>query len=87
MRISSSGANRELRFLRARLGRVIRDVRRKIQGDAALEERFGPLLALAVGSGSRPSASAGPRSTPCMRRRWSASARVRPIHRMSSAAR
>jgi IS5 family transposase len=41
-------ANRELRFLRARLGRVIRDVRRKIQGDGALEDRFGPLLALAV---------------------------------------
>jgi IS5 family transposase len=41
-------ANRELRFLRARLGRVIRDVRRKIQGDAALQDRFGPLLALAV---------------------------------------
>ena len=40
-------AHRELRFLRARLGRVIRDVRRKIEGDAALEERFGPLLSLA----------------------------------------
>ena len=33
--------NRELRFLRARLGPVIRDVRRKTHGDAALEERFG----------------------------------------------
>jgi transposase, IS5 family len=41
-------ANRELRFLRARLGRVIRDVRRKIKGNAALEERFEPLLALAA---------------------------------------
>jgi transposase, IS5 family len=41
-------ARRELRFLRARLGRVIRDIRRKIEGDAVLEERFGPLLALAV---------------------------------------
>ena len=40
-------AHRELRFLRARLGRVIRDVRRKIHGDAALEERFDPLLSLA----------------------------------------
>jgi len=41
-------ARRELRFLRARLGRVIRDIRRKIEGDAAHEERFGPLLALAI---------------------------------------
>jgi IS5 family transposase len=41
-------ANRELRFLRARLGRVIRDVRRKIKGNAALEERFEPLLSLAI---------------------------------------
>ena len=40
-------ARRELKFLRTRLGRVIRDIRRKIAGDAALEERFGGLLALA----------------------------------------
>jgi len=40
-------ARRELRFLRTRLGRVIRDIRRKIAGNAALEERFGTLLALA----------------------------------------
>jgi IS5 family transposase len=40
-------ARRELKFLRTRLGRVIRDIRRKIAGDAVLEERFGMLLALA----------------------------------------
>ena len=40
-------ARRELKFLRIRLGRVIRDIRRKIEGNEALEERFGPLLALA----------------------------------------
>jgi len=40
-------ARRELKFLRTRLGRVIRDIRRKIDGDPALEARFGPLLALA----------------------------------------
>lgn len=39
---------RELRFLRARLGRVIRDIRRKIAGDAVLEARLGPLLDLAL---------------------------------------
>ncbi len=41
-------ARRELKFLRTRLGRVIRDIRRKIEGQAALETRFADLLALAV---------------------------------------
>lgn len=41
-------ARRELKFLRTRLGRVIRDIRHKIEGDPALEERFGPLLDLAL---------------------------------------
>ena len=31
---------RELRLLRSRLGRIIRDIRRKIEGQAALEEAF-----------------------------------------------
>jgi IS5 family transposase len=37
-------ARRELKCLRTRLGRVIRDIRRKIEGDAALE---GPLWPVA----------------------------------------
>ena len=41
-------ARRELKFLRVRLGRVIRDIRRKIAGNELLEERFADLLALAV---------------------------------------
>src|SRR6202171_4555011 len=41
-------ARRQLKFLRTRLGRVIRDIRRKIEGDSALEDRFGPLLDLAL---------------------------------------
>ena len=41
-------ARRALKFLRTRLGRVIRDIRRKIDGDATLETRFGSLLDLAV---------------------------------------
>jgi transposase, IS5 family len=41
-------ARRALKFLRTRLGRVIRDIRRKIAGDAALKARFGPLLDLAL---------------------------------------
>ena len=40
-------ARRELKFLRTRLGRVVRDIRRKIADDAALRERFADLLALA----------------------------------------
>ena len=41
-------ARRALKFLRTRLGRVIRDIRRKIAGNAVLEDRFGPLLDLAL---------------------------------------
>ena len=40
-------ASRALKFLRIRLGRVIRDIRRKIAGDERLKERFATLLALA----------------------------------------
>jgi transposase, IS5 family len=39
---------RALKFLRTRLGRVIRDIRRKIDGDAVRQARFGSLLDLAV---------------------------------------
>ena len=41
-------ARRALKFLRTRLGRVIRDIGRKIAGNAMLKERFADLLALAV---------------------------------------
>jgi IS5 family transposase len=41
-------ARRELKFLRTRLGRVIRDIRRKIAEKPMLQERFADLLALAV---------------------------------------
>src|SRR5260370_6833533 len=41
-------ARRQLKFLRTRLGRVIRDIRRKIAGDDALKARFAPLLDLAL---------------------------------------
>jgi len=47
MRTSSSGLG-ALKFLRVRLGRVIRDIRRKIAGNETLKERFAGLLALAV---------------------------------------
>jgi len=41
-------AGRSLKFLRTRLGRVIRDINRKIDGDAALQARFAYLLDLAI---------------------------------------
>jgi len=36
--------NKEIKFLRTRLGRVIRDIRRKIDGDADLQEVFAAAL-------------------------------------------
>jgi transposase, IS5 family len=41
-------ANRELRFLRKRLGRLIRDIGRKVAGNDRLTEHFAPLRSLAV---------------------------------------
>ena len=41
-------ARRQLKFLRTRLGRVIRNIRRKIDGDDALQSRFSTLLDLAI---------------------------------------
>ena len=43
-------ANRELRFLRKRLGRLIRDIGRKVAGDDRLTEHFAPLRSLALTS-------------------------------------
>jgi len=40
-------ANRELKFLRTRLGRLVRDIRRKTAEDPALAELFAPLLSKA----------------------------------------
>jgi IS5 family transposase len=41
-------AGRALKFLRTRLGRVIRDINRKIDGNDELKARFAPLLDLAI---------------------------------------
>lgn len=40
-------ARRALKFLRTRLGRIIRDIRRKVEGNVVLEDRFAALLDLA----------------------------------------
>jgi hypothetical protein len=66
------------RILKSRLGRIIRDIRRKIEGQPALEEA----LALPLGRGhTDPLATAAPARLqalflPC-RPRWSASARAK----------
>jgi IS5 family transposase len=51
----------ELKFLRTRLGRIIRDVRRKIAGSTALEDRFGPPLDLALRVRHQEQRQRGPR--------------------------
>ena len=71
-------ANRTLKKLRIYLGRVIRDIGRKIEGDSGLEAAFAQLLMLARRCASNSSASAGPRSIPCTRRKSNASAKARP---------
>ena len=70
-------ANRSLRRLKTYLGRVIRDIGRRIDGDPELEEIFARPLSL-----SR--RVLDPRSIPCTRRKWSASARARRIGHTSS---
>ena len=81
-------ANRALKKLRTYLGRVIRDIARKIEGDGWLKEViFGRILSLARRCAISSSASADPRSTRCTRRRWSASARASRTGLTSSASR
>ena len=69
------------------LGRVIRDIGRKIAGEAGLEAVFARPLSLAAACASSASASAAARSTPCTRPRSNASARARRTRPTSSASR
>jgi IS5 family transposase len=80
-------ARRELKFLRTRLGRIIRDIRRKIAGNPALEIALARCSISRCVCAIRSSASAGRRSIRCMRPRSNASAKARPANPMSSAAR
>jgi hypothetical protein len=77
---------KQIRLLRSRLGRIIRDIRRKIDGDTNLEAAFEVGLAPAR-SARKSSASAATSSIPSMPRRPSASARARPRPLTSSASR
>ena len=79
---------RQLRILRSRLGRIIRDIRRKIAGQPALEEAFALAAWRAPRRSARSSsASAAGSFIPSMPRRSSASARARPARPTSSASR
>ena len=80
-------ARRQLKFLRTRLGRIIRDVRRKIEADAARQDRFGPLLDLALRIRHQEQRQRGPKVYSWHAPRWSASAAARHGRRTSSAAR
>lgn len=69
-------ANRALKTLRTYLGRVTRDIDRKIAGDNGLKAIFAHPLQLARRVREQRQRSAGPRSTVCMRWKWNASAKA-----------
>src|ERR1700722_821268 len=78
---------RQLRILRSRLGRIIRDIRRKIEGQPALEQAFALPLGRATQIRSQQQRQRGGSFIPSMPRRWSASAKARPPRLTSSASR
>jgi len=80
-------AKRMLKKLRTYLGRVIRDITRKIEGDSGHEAAFAQLLLLARRVHEQQQGQRGQRSIPCTRRKSNASARARPIGPTSSASR
>src|SRR2546430_7997844 len=54
-------ARRQLKFLHTRLRRIIPDIRRKIEGNTAHEDRYGPLLGLASRIRSQEQRPRGPK--------------------------
>jgi hypothetical protein len=65
---------------------VIRDIRRKIEGDTRLEDRFGPLLDLVHRVRHQEQRQRGPKVSRCTHPRWSASAKARLARLTSSRA-
>mgnify|MGYP003694140825 CR=1 FL=1 len=80
-------ANRALRTLKTYLGRIIRDISRKIEGEAGLDAKFAWLLSLARRVRGSSAGSAVPSYTACTRPRWSASARASRTSLTSSVSR
>ena len=78
--------HRQVRFLRTRLGRLIRGIRRKIAGHEPVEAAFeGPLSRGPPRSARSASVSVAGSSIPSTPRRSNASARARPARPGSSA--
>ena len=77
-------ANRSLRKLRTYLGRIIRDIGRKIDGDELFRPPSPVHCRWPARCATRSSISADTKSIPCTRRKWSASARARPTSLTSS---
>src|SRR5471032_429760 len=80
-------ANRALRTLKTYLGRVIRDITRKIDGDDGLEGSLAHLLSLGRRSEEQERGQRGPKVYSLHAPKWNASARVRPTSLTSSASR
>ena len=78
-------AGKALRKLRTYLGRVIRDIRRKIAGEEDLREAFVGRFSSPNACWRRTTASAAASSIRCTRPRWNASARARRTSPTSSA--
>ena len=78
---------REVKFLRTRLGRVIRDIDRTTAGDASLEGALRNELALARAYATSSGFRSGRRSTRCTAPRWNASAKASRTNLMSLTAR
>jgi hypothetical protein len=78
-------ANRSLRKLKTYLGRVIRDIGRRIDGDPELEEIFAQPLSFSRCVLAQDQRQRGPKVYSLRtRRKWSASARARRIGHTSS---
>ena len=84
---SSTATVGELRILRTRLGRLIRDIRRKIAAGSTSRRRSKPRSRAPARSARSSSASAAGSCIPSMPPRSSASARARPARPTSSASR
>jgi IS5 family transposase len=80
-------AKRALRKLRTYLGRVIRDIARKIDGNPVLEAKFAPLLALARRVRDQERGQRGPKVYSLHAPRSNASAKAGRTNLTSSASR
>jgi IS5 family transposase len=81
------GHRREVKFLRTRVGRMIRDIDRKTAGDTSLEGVFRSELALACRVRAQQQRQVGPKIYLLHAHEWNASIKASRTSPMSSAAR